>query len=123
MILVDSSVWIGHIRATNPVLVTLLNENRVLTHPFVIGELALGHLPDRTAFLGWLRNLPKAIMASDAEVLGLIERQSLAGAGIGYVDTHLLASTRLTLGARFWALDKRLSAVADYLDLTPELDR
>ncbi len=122
MILVDSSIWIGHIRAANPAFVDLLNETRVLTHPFVIGELALGHLPDRTAFLRSLRNLPTAIVASDAEVLRLIERQGLAGAGIGYVDTHLLASTRLTLGATFWSLDKRLSAVADDLGLAPELD-
>jgi predicted nucleic acid-binding protein len=122
MILVDSSVWIAHIRATHPVFVALLNVNRVLTHPFVIGELALGLLPDRTTFLRSLQNLPMAVMASDTEVLRLIEQQRLAGAGIGYVDSHLLASTKLTLGAAFWSFDKRLSAVANYLGLTPELD-
>ncbi len=111
-----------HIRAANPAFVALLYENRVLTHPFVIGELALGHLPDRTLFLRSLQNLPRAVAASDAEVLHMIARQSLAGAGIDYVDAHLLASTRLTIGASFWTLDKRLSAVADYLGLPPELE-
>ena len=121
MLLVDSSVWVRRIPATDDVLASLLNANRVLMHPFVIGELALGHLPRRAAFLERLHNLPKAMMASDAEVLRLIEQQNLVGAGIGYVDAHLLAATRLTLGAKFWALDKRLSAVADYLRLTAEV--
>ncbi len=121
MILVDSSVWVRHIRTTDDGLATLLNANRVLMHPFVIGELALGHLPRRAAFLERLHTLPRAMMASDAEVLRLIEQQDLVGAGIGYVDAHLLASTRLTLGAKFWALDKRLSAAADYLGLTAEV--
>ncbi len=93
MILVDTSVWIGHIRAADKAFAELLYENRVLTHPFIIGELALGHLPDRVAFLGLLQSLPMVMRASDAEVLRLIERQSLAGAGIGYVEAHLLAST------------------------------
>lgn len=121
MILVDSSVWVRHIRAADDGLATLLNANRVLMHPFVIGELALGQLPARAVFLERLHNLPKAMTANDAEVLRLIEQQDLVGAGIGYVDAHLLASARLTLGAKFWALDQRLSAVADYLGLTAEV--
>jgi predicted nucleic acid-binding protein len=122
MILVDSSVWVRYIRATDDGLATLLNANRVLMHPFVIGELALGHLPRRAAFIERLHSLPRAMMASDTEVLRLIEQQNLVGAGVGYVDAHLLAATRLTLGAKFWALDKRLSVVADYLGLTTKLD-
>lgn len=119
MILVDTSVWIDHLRSTNQRLATLLTNNSVLAHPFVIGELALGTLRDPENVLGSLGKLPQAVKAEDAEVLQLIRTRNLAGLGIGYVDSHLLASTLLTPGASFWTYDKRLAAVASRLALAP----
>lgn len=112
MILVDTSVWIDHLRAGDPDLVRLLRRNRVLAHPWVIGELALGNLSGRTDLLRLLGGLPQASVASDDEVLTLIESQHLFGRGIGYVDAHLLAATLLTPDARLWTRDRRLAAVA-----------
>ena len=99
MILVDTSVWIDHLRADNALLAGLLNSGRVLTDPFVIGELALGHMRRRDVVLASLLDLPRAGVATDAEVLRFIDRQALFGRGIGYVDVHLLAAVRLTAGA------------------------
>lgn len=112
MILVDTSVWIDHFRGGDPDLASLLRDGRVLIHPWVTGELALGHLSRRSEILGLLRNLPQAKAATDAEVLTLIDNDQLFGLGIGYVDAHLLAATILTTGARLWTRDRRLAAVA-----------
>lgn len=117
MILVDTSVWIDHFRGSGPELSMLLQDCRVLTHPGVTGELALGRLSRRGDILGLLHNLPHAKCATDAEVLTLIEGHQLYGVGIGYVDAHLLAATMLTTGARLWTRDKRLSAVAAHQGL------
>ncbi|WP_347350679.1 type II toxin-antitoxin system VapC family toxin [Intrasporangium sp.] len=111
MILVDTSVWIDHLRVGDPELVELLQGGLVLAHPWVIGELALGHLSRRGEVLGLLRNLPQATVATDAEVLALIENQRLHGLGIGYVDAQLLAATMLST-SRLWTRDKRLAAIA-----------
>ena len=115
MILVDTSVWIDHLRADNALLAGLLNSGRVLTHPFVIGELALGHMRQRDVVLASLLDLPRAVVATDAEVLRFIDRQALFGRGIGYVDIHLLAAVRLTAGAELWTKDARLRHVAEEL--------
>lgn len=112
MILVDTSVWIDHLRTGEPDLAALLQDGHVLAHPWVTGELALGHLARRSEILGLLGNLPQATAATDVEVLSLIARHQLFGLGIGYVDAHLLAATMLTAGARLWTRDKRLAAVA-----------
>lgn len=112
MILVDTSVWVEHFRVTEATLTALLEAGQVLMHPFVIGELALGNLRQRASVLALLRDLPTAVVATDQEVIQLIERNRLAGQGIGYVDAHLLASVRLTAGSSIWTLDKRLAAVA-----------
>jgi predicted nucleic acid-binding protein len=120
VILVDTSVWIDHLRATNQRLVTLLTSNSVLAHSFVIGELALGTLRDLEGVLGSLSRLPQALKAEDAEVLQLMRARNLAGLGIGYVDAHLLASTLLSPGASLWTYDKRLAAVASRLALAPQ---
>lgn len=112
MILVDTSVWIDHFRGGDPELASLLRDGRVLIHPGVTGELALGQLSRRSEILGLLRNLPQAKAATDAEVLTLIDNDQLFGLGIGYVDAHLLAATILTTGARLWTRDRRLAAVA-----------
>ena len=98
-------------------LAKLLNAGRVLTHPFVIGELALGGMRQRATVLDALANLPRAELATDAEVLGFINREALFGRGIRYVDVHLLASARLTAGAELWTRDNRLRSVAEELGL------
>ncbi|GFG73251.1 type II toxin-antitoxin system VapC family toxin [Mycobacterium botniense] len=120
MILVDTSIWVKHLRVGDPQLVTLLQDGHVLTHPCVIGELALGQLSRRSEILGLLHNLPHAQTATDAEVLNLVESRQLFGLGIGYVDAHLLAATLLTAGARLWTGDKRLATVAAQLRLSAE---
>ena len=99
------------------VLTKLLNAARVLTHPFVIGEVALGAMRQRETMLDALSNLPRAEFATDAEVLRFINGQALFGRGIGYVDVHLLTSVRLTAGAEFWTRDNRLRSVAEGLGL------
>jgi predicted nucleic acid-binding protein len=118
VILVDTSVWIDHLRTGDKTLVELLLAKQVLGHPFIIGEIALGHLPERRRVLSSLRHLPQAIVASQDEVLDLIERERLFGFGIGYVDAHLLAATRLTEGASLWTRDKRLLSAGESLALT-----
>ena len=117
MILVDTSIWVAHLRAGEATLVALLDAGMVLTHPFVIGELALGALRQRDAVLTALADLPSAVVATDAEVLRFIDRHALFGRGVGYVDAHLLAAARLTAGARLWTKDKRLDGVVDALGL------
>jgi predicted nucleic acid-binding protein len=120
VILVDTSVWIEHLRSMNERLAMLLTNNSVLAHPFVIGELALGTLRDPENVLGSLGKMPQALKAEDAEALQLIHARNLAGLGIGYVDTHLLASTFLTPSASLWTYDQRLAAVASRLGLAPQ---
>lgn len=112
MILVDTSVWVDHLRVGEAQLAALLEAGRVLMHPFVIGELALGNLRQRASVLALLQNLPAAVVATDQEVMQFIERNSLAGQGIGYADAHLLVSIRLTAGSSIWTRDKRLAAIA-----------
>ncbi len=111
MILVDTSVWVEHLRHGLPHLATLLQKGEVLIHPWVIGDLACGTLRNRSEVLELLQGLPAATVASDAEVLLLIERDRLMGRGIGYADAHLLASARLS-HCRLWTQDRRLAAVA-----------
>ena len=121
MILVDTSVWIDHFRLANAILSELLDHREVLGHPFVLGELALGNLRPRDPFLSDLRDLPQAIVASDEDVLHLVDRQALFGRGIGHVDAHLLAAARLTAGSKLWTRDRRLQAVATQLGLAATL--
>ena len=117
MILVDTSVWVDHLRAGDDDLAELLDAGSVLVHPFVIGELALGALRRRQLILESLGDLPRAPVATDQEVLEFIDRHALWGLGIGYVDAHLLASARLTPGAALWTRDKRLAGAAEGLRL------
>jgi hypothetical protein len=118
MILVDTSVWIDHLRQGDAVLAGLLNSGQVLAHRFVIGELALGRLQQRHSVLDALQNLPQANVATDEEVMFFIEQQALFGTGIGYVDAHLLAAARLTPGAALWTRDKRLLVASTQLGLS-----
>ena len=111
MILVDTSLWVEHLRHGLSRLATLLQEGEVLIHPWVIGELACCNLRNRSQVLELLQGLPAATVASDAEVLLLIEGDRLMGRGLGYIDAHLLASARLS-HCRLWTQDLRLAAVA-----------
>lgn len=117
MILIDTSVWVDHLRVGDQVLAGLLGSGMALTHPFVVGEMALVNLRQRESILDALADLPHASIASDAEVLHFIGRHALSGRGIGYVDVHLLAGVRLTAGALLWTKDKRLNEVAAQLGL------
>lgn len=120
MILVDSSVWVDYLRHGDATLAALLNRSRVLGHPLVFGELALGNLRQRAMIHESLQNLPQAVVARDDEVVRLIGAMQLFGKGIGYVDAHLLAAVRLTPGSRLWTRDKRLRALADMHGLAAE---
>ncbi|HIL16048.1 MAG TPA: type II toxin-antitoxin system VapC family toxin [Deltaproteobacteria bacterium] len=122
MVLVDTSVWIDHLRVGHPNLVSLLNRNEVVIHPFVIGELACGNLKNRIEVLSMLQDLPKVSSATDAEVLCCIEQHQLMGRGIGHIDAHLMAATALTSPTRLWTQDKRLRTAAASLKLAYETD-
>lgn len=117
MILVDTSVWIDHLRRADVRLTQLLNRGRVFCHPYVIGELALGNLRQREAVLSALKAMPQMTVASDDETMHFIDENNLSGCGIGYIDAHLLAATRLSPGATLWTRDRRLLAAAVRLKL------
>ncbi|MBA2409475.1 MAG: type II toxin-antitoxin system VapC family toxin [Gammaproteobacteria bacterium] len=117
MILVDTSVWIDHLRQGKPVLADALDTGQVMMHPLVLGELACGNLKNRRDVLALLAKLPTAPIATEPEALAFIEQRALMGRGIGYIDVHLLAATALAGTARLWTLDKRLAAVAVELEL------
>lgn len=112
MILVDTSVWVDHLRRGDALLADLLERGAVLCHPFIVGEIACGRLTDRGAMLGLLQHLPMATVAEPDEVLGFIDRHRLHGKGVGYVDVHLLTGTALTGGAKLWTRDRRLHELA-----------
>lgn len=113
MILLDTSVWIDHVSQKNDHLFELFKEGKILIHPFMIGEVALGSFRDYDMIIASLLEMPRPAVASEAEVLSLIGNRFLAGSGIGYVDAHLLASTRLTPESMLWTRDKRLRRVAE----------
>jgi predicted nucleic acid-binding protein len=117
MVLVDSSVWIDHLRKPILEFYELLERNNVLAHPLLIGEIAMGSLKNRAPFLQSLSELPMAILAREEEVLRMVENEALHGLGIGYIDAHLLAATRLTSDAELWTRDKRLDSIAEALGL------
>ncbi len=116
MILVDTSIWIDHLRRGNGDLISLLEKVQVFTHPFVIGELACGNLKARREILSLLKELPQARVADHHEVLQLIETRKLMGQGIGWVDAHLLAASLLT-GAPLWTSDRHLRSLAVMLEI------
>lgn len=120
MILVDTSVWVDHLRRGDAQLAVQLEKAAVLTHPFVIGELACGSITQRAQVIGLLQMLPQATVAHVDEVLTFIERRQLYALGIGYVDAHLLASVALTGGSTLWTRDQRLLAAARRLDCAYE---
>jgi predicted nucleic acid-binding protein len=111
MILVDTSVWVDHLRKTDKELEHVLTQGLVLTHRFVIGELACGNLKNRSGILGLLEALPKARVAGHEEVLHLVTERKLYGKGLGWIDIHLLASVLLS-DAVLWTKDKTLGSAA-----------
>jgi predicted nucleic acid-binding protein len=123
VILVDTSVWIEHLRRGGARLVPLLDAGVVATHPFVVGEIALGRITHREETISMLSRIPQAPMATPNEVLHLIEQHRLAGSGIGYVDLHLIAAAQLMGHAPLWTFDKKLAAVAARLRLAYQVPR
>ncbi len=117
MILVDTSVWIEHLRKGDDRLAALLESNLVAMHPFVTGELACGNLRNRETLLRLFQNLPQSPVATHEEVMHFIQQRDLMGRGIGYVDAHLLAAVALEGDSRLWTRDKRLHGVANELNL------
>ena len=111
MILVDTTVWIDHLRRGDRLLIEALERDAVVMHPFVVGEIACGSLTNRASILDLLQQLPMTTVAESDEVLGFIESHKLHGKGIGYIDVHLLASAAIG-GAKLWTRDRRLDAVA-----------
>jgi len=116
MTLVDTSVWVDHLRKGNDALRTLLLNGDVMAHPFVAGELACGSLKNRDEILRHLQALPQAPVAEHGEVMSLLESKHLWGRGIGWIDAHLIASSLLAR-ARIWTLDKSLAAVTSELKI------
>lgn len=117
MILVDTSVWVEHLRAGSARLQRLLQDGQVLCHPFVVGELACGNLRRREEVLGLLMALPEARLAEHQEVLQLLDSARLSGRGLGWIDLHLLASSLIS-GCAFWTLDRPLQRAAAALKIS-----
>lgn len=120
LVLADTSIWIDHFRKEDIWFGDLLGHRGVLVHPFVIGELALGNLPNFDKLISDLRDLPQAPAVDDEEVLQLIRHSQLSGSGIGYVDAHLLASVAKMPEAKLLTSDKRLHAAAARLAIVAE---
>jgi len=116
MVLVDTSVWVDHLRSGNPRLASLLDRGEVVCHPLIIGELACGNLPNREETLSLITDLPQAVVAGHDEVMRFIEIDRLMGIGLGYIDVHLLASARLTMTS-LWTLDLPLRKAAAKLEV------
>jgi len=117
VILVDTSVWVDHLRTSDSQLSAKLEAADVVMHPMVLGELACGNLKDRQTLLALWRNLPQLSTPDNAEVLFFLERNRLWGRGIGYIDVHLLSAVSLNAEARLWTRDKRLRETAEQLGL------
>ncbi|GLQ37974.1 ribonuclease [Rhizobium albus] len=122
MILVDSSIWIDHLHVRDERIASLAAAEMLLVHPFVIGEVLLGSLRERKTVVEYLTGLPEADLAETSEVFDFLERNRLFGRGIGFVDLHLLVSTRLTPMAKLWTRDKRLLAAAEELGISYRSD-
>ena len=114
MVLVDTAIWVSHLKEGNADLKALLEDGEVLCHPYIMGELACGNLKNRHKILSLLKALPQAKVAGHEEVMNFIELHDLAGAGLGYVDMHLLASALLS-GSPLWTADRSLGAAAKKL--------
>ena len=112
MILADTTIWIDHLRRQNPQMQGLLDGGQILMHPFIVAELALGSLRNRSGTLAALDALLEVRVAQLSEVCQMIEARRLYAKGIGLTDAHLVASCLITPGTRLWTRDARLRAVA-----------
>jgi len=121
MILADTTVWIDHFRSDNKEMRRQLGRLNIVTHPFVIAELALGSLRDRAKTLAWLDRLPQLGMAQTGEVRKMIEMRTLYNRGIGLIDAHLIASIFLSASTLLWTKDKRLRDIAEELGIAANL--
>jgi len=117
MVIVDTSIWVTHLRQGSRQLKKLLMNAEVICHPFIIGELACGNLKNRNEIISLLQSLPMAPTIEFDEFLFFIDRNHLMGKGVGFVDVHLLASAQL-IGVLLWTADKRLKSATDLLELT-----
>jgi len=117
MVLVDTSVWIDHLRYGDEALSHLLRQEQVCCHPMIIGELACGYLKKRQELISLWQNLPKPTIASHQEALYFLDKNNLSGKGIGYIDLHLLAACLLSMDTMLWTRDKRLVQIANALGI------
>jgi len=117
MVLIDTSVWVNHLRKSEPKLKALLLNGDVYCHPFVIGELACGSIKNRQEIISLLQSLPSTRTIDNNEFLDFVNNNNLYSKGVGYVDIHLLASSRLE-SVKLWTEDKRLNKLAIDLDLS-----
>ncbi len=116
-VLVDTSVWVGHFKQKNQHLVALLEDGMVVCHPYVVAEIACGTPPNRRAIISLLAELESAPVATQTELLAMVEIQRLYGRGCGLVDMSLLAAALLSNRALLWTMDKRLDQVASELNM------
>lgn len=114
MLLVDTSIWVDHLHHTEVLLQDLLSNGQVATHPFIIGEMACGNLSNRKEVLNLLAELPSVVIATNEEVMRLIEKNKLGGKGLGWIDAHLLASALLSR-IPLWTRDRKLATQAKLL--------
>ena len=116
MVLVDTSIWVAHLRNGNRQLERLLMDAEVICHPFIIGELACGNINNRNEILSLLKSLPLAPVLEFDECLFFIEENQLMRIGIGFVGVNILASAKLG-GTSLWTADKKLNLAAINLSL------
>jgi len=121
LILADTSVWIDHLCSENKEMRKHLGEGRIVIHPFIIAELALGSLRQRTKTLALLDLLPQVRVAQMSEVRLLIETRHLYSLGIGLTDAHLIASVFINSSTLLWTKDKRLRKAAEVLGIHASL--
>jgi len=115
LILVDTSVWVDHLRNPETTLEQLIRANLVIGHPYVTGEVAVGDIRDWHETVTGLQELRQAQIATETEFLALVAQEKLAATGLGFVDIHILASCRITPDTKLWSRDKRLARHADRL--------
>lgn len=115
VILVDTSIWIDHFKSASPILHSVIADDLLVTHDFVIAELAMGHVPKRELFLSQLRLFPRLPMVDETEFLNFVEQKRLSATGIGMCDAHMLASISRVPEATLWTGDRRLRTQAGHL--------
>ena len=121
MILADTSIWIDYLRQGDPLLVKQLNQQQILMHGMILGELAIGKFKNRKLLLDRWQALPFIQSATDVQVLQFLETHQLMGLGVGWIDLHLLTAIALTDEVKLWTRDERLRTIAETLNLAIQL--